>query len=167
FPPELIAGLRSLSRPLTNSMNSERTRLSGTAIELIGAVATGLGSSFEPLLPLFLPTLLNLCTRANKVFTTRARSCILITIESTQLPSILPYLAESLGSKSVSLRLAAAESVLGCLNCFNPPDLEKESRARLVEEVIRATAKDASADVRKISKKVFEAYKTLMPSRVD
>ena len=56
---------------------------------------------------------------------------------------------------------------MACLNCFNPPDLEKDVRARLVEDVIRVTARDASADVRKVSRKVFEAYKALLPRRVD
>jgi hypothetical protein len=37
----------------------------------------------------------------------------------------------------------------------------------MVEDVIRATARDASADVRKLSRKVFEAYKALLPERVD
>jgi hypothetical protein len=53
------------------------------------------------------------------------------------------------------------------MNCFNPPDLEKEGRAQDIESAIRLAARDASADVRKISRKVFEAYKVLLPSRVD
>jgi hypothetical protein len=167
FPPELTAFIRSFSRPLNNAMCSERSRLSGAAIDLQCALASGLGAELEPLLPLFFPTLLTLCTRTNKVFITRARTCILAFIETTQLPAILPYLSEASKDKSVSLRITAAESVLACLNCFNPPDLEKEARARLVEDVIRVTARDASADVRKVSRKVFEAYKALLPGRVD
>lgn len=56
---------------------------------------------------------------------------------------------------------------MACLNSFNPPDLEKEARARLIEDVIRVTARDANADVRKVSRKIFEAYKALLPGRVE
>ena len=79
---------------------------------------------------------------------------------------IIHYAAESVKDKSVSLRLAAAETLMLCMKSFNPPDLEKESRAREIEAVIRSTAVDASADVRKVSKKIFEAYKILLPNRL-
>jgi CLIP-associating protein 1/2 len=167
FPTELTVSIRPFSRPLNNAMCSERSRLSGAAMDLLCALAAGLGAESEPLLPLFFPTLLTLCTRTNKVIVTRARTCILAFIENTHLLAILPYLSEAAKDKSINLRITAANGVLACLNCFNPPDLEKEARARLIEDVIRATARDASADVRKISRKVFEAYKALLPGRVD
>lgn len=167
FPAELTASLRSLSRPLNNAMCSERSRLSGAAIDLLRGLASGLGRDLEPLLSLFLPTLLVLCTRTNKVFVARARTCILALIENAQLPAILPYLLNASTDKSASLRLTAVESVLACLNCFNPPDLEKDARAKVIEDVIRATARDASGEVRKISRKVFDAYKVVLPGRVD
>ena len=56
---------------------------------------------------------------------------------------------------------------MACLNCYNPPDLEVPARAEDVEAVIKATARDSSADVRKSSRKVFEAYKILLPTRVN
>jgi hypothetical protein len=163
----MIAIMRAVSRPLNSAMNSERTRLSGVAIDLLGVLASELGAAFDPLLPLFLPTLLSLCARTNKVFVARARTAILTIIESSQLSSILPYLLPPLKDKSVSLRLTAVEGVLACMNCFNPPDLEKEGRAQEIETVIRFSARDASADVRKVGRKIFEAYKVLLPSRVD
>ncbi|KAK0225765.1 clasp N terminal-domain-containing protein [Armillaria fumosa] len=167
YPEILVPSLRSLSAPITSAIKSERTRLSGVAIECITELATGLGTSFEPLLPVFFSTLLSVCARSNKVFVTRARACILLIIESTQLPSILPYFVHSIKDKSTSLRLVAAEGVLTCLNCLNPPDLEKEVRAREVENVIKATTRDANADVRKTGRKLFEAFKVLLPDRVD
>lgn len=163
----MVTAIRSLSRPLNNALNSERSRLSGAAIELVSALATGLGPSFEPLVSLFVPALLALCGRTNKVFTSRARACVLAIVQDTHLPSLLPFLAELANHKSIFPRLTAAECILACLNCFNPPDLEKETRARIVEDFIKLTARDASADVRKASKEVFKAYKTLMPARVE
>ncbi|KAG6372351.1 clasp N terminal-domain-containing protein [Boletus reticuloceps] len=167
FPSEMVAAIRSVSRPLNSALNSERSRLSGATVDFLTALATGLGSSFDPLVSQFVPTLLALCGRTNKVFNSRAKACTLAIIQHTRLPSLLPYLAELANHKSVLPRLTAAEGILACLNCFNPPDLEKESRARVVEDFIKLTARDASADVRKASKEVFKAYKALMPARVD
>ena len=72
YPTDLVAALRASSRPISCALNSERTRLSGTATDLITTAATALGSAFEPLIPHYLPTLFILCTRTNKVFLNRA-----------------------------------------------------------------------------------------------
>ncbi|KAI0665972.1 clasp N-terminal domain-containing protein, partial [Trametes maxima] len=162
----IVAALRSSARPINSALNSERTRLSGTATEFISTAVNALGRAFEPLVPHYLPALLTLCTRANKVFINRAKECIHAVIEHTQSPSILHHLAVSVTDKSVTLRLAAAEAVVLCLNSFNPPDLEKEQRAKEIEAIIKSTAVDANADVRKVGRKIFDAYKILLPGRV-
>lgn len=159
--------LHSLSSSLNKCINSERSRLSGAAIDVVGAAAEELGHPFETLLPLFLPTLLTLCGRPNKVFVARARTCITAIIESTQSPHILSYLVRYAKDKSTSLRLAVAEATLACLQGFNPPDLQRDARGQEVEALIKSTATDANADIRKISKRIFEAYTILLPGRVD
>ena len=164
---EVVNAVRNFHRPITNAMTSERTRLCGTALDLLISVANGLGHDFEQLIPLFMPTLLNVCGRTNKVVINRARSAILGIIESTQLASILLFFVQNVKDKAATLRLIAAEGTLACLNSCNPPDLEKEARARDIEAVIRGTARDANPDVRKVSRKIFESYKILLPSRVE
>ncbi|KAJ7124866.1 clasp N terminal-domain-containing protein [Mycena epipterygia] len=166
-PADLVVAIRSISRPLISAMSSERSRLSGVAIDLVAVVASCLGVAFDPLLAHFFPVLLVLSSRTSKVTVARARTCILSVIEATHLPNILSHLMQSITDKSVSLRLTIVESTLACMNCFNPPDLEKDARAKEIEVIIRTTARDANADVRKVSRKVFEAYKLLLPSRLE
>ena len=167
FPKTLTSFIRSTYRPITSAAASERSRLSSTAAECIAALASGLGPFFDPLVPLFIPTLLSICSRPNKVFISRAKATIQTIIDQTQLISLLPYFVGALREKSVTLRLIAIESLLACVQCFNPPDLERDARARDVENAIRLTATDASADVRKASRHVFDAYKILLPARVE
>ncbi len=167
FPIALTSSIRSMHRSITSAAASERSRLSATAVECIGALATGLGPSFDPFVPLFTPTLLSICSRPNKVFISRAKATIQTIIDQTQLISLLPYFVGALHEKSVTLRLIAIESLLACVQCFNPPDLERDARARDIENAIRLTATDASADVRRVSRRVFDAYKILLPSRVE
>ncbi|KAL1747004.1 clasp N terminal-domain-containing protein [Schizophyllum fasciatum] len=162
----VTSAVRSLSRPLTSAIISERTRLSGTAVDFVGAIATSLERNFESLVPVFIPALLTLCSRTNKVFGARAKACLAVIIEMTQLASLLPYFVQAGKDKSALLRHAAAEAGLACLNSCNPQDLEKEARIRDIESMVRLTAKDANADVRKVGKKIFQAYQALMPDRI-
>ncbi|KAG6905575.1 hypothetical protein DXG01_001871 [Tephrocybe rancida] len=88
-------------------------------------------------------------------------------IETTQLSSILSYFLQSIEDKSTSIRLTAVEGTLSIVNCFNPPDLEKDARASEIETIIRGAAKDAQADIRVVGRKLFEAYKLVLPNRID
>lgn len=167
YPADTVALLRSLSQPINTAVCSERSRLSGAAVDLISASAECLQGYFDAALPVFLPTLLSLCSRPNKVFVTRARKCISDLILSTQSPSILPFLVREVKDKSVTLRLAVTDAALMCLETLDHSALQKEARARDIEALIKAMATDANADIRKLARKVFEVYKVVMPHRVD
>ncbi|KAK1230967.1 hypothetical protein PQX77_005941 [Marasmius sp. AFHP31] len=167
MPDEIIDALREFSRNITNALRSERTRLCGPAMELISAVSSELGMSFEPLLPIYFPVLLNLCARTNKVIGNRARATVFSVIENTQLPAVIPYLFQNIKDKSTTLRLVAAESTITCLTGFDPAELQKESRSQDIEAIIKATSRDANADVRKAGKRAFNAYKVILPNRVE
>ncbi|OAX43188.1 hypothetical protein K503DRAFT_671826, partial [Rhizopogon vinicolor AM-OR11-026] len=158
FATEMIAGVVSLSRPLNSAINSRRSRVSGSAIDLISALVAGLGPSFEPLISLFFPSLLGLCAQTTSVFTRRAKSCVFAVIKDTKSPSLLSHLAKSLHQKSASARLVAAQGIHTYLDCCNFDDIEN-GRARLVEDCIRLTTGDVNIDVRQAGKKIEEAYK--------
>jgi len=165
FTTEMVAGVRSLSRPLNNVINSERSRLSSASIELITAMSAGLGPAFEPLASIFMPPLLGLCAHNNTVYSRRAKASIIAIIENTRLPSLLPYLTEKLNHKSAAVRLVAVKGILTCLNCFNSP--LDDTCVRLVENAVELTARDARADVRKAGDKILQAYKALSPDRME
>ena len=59
------------------------------------------------------------------------------------------------------------EALLTYLGCLNRSEFRIRSYVDDIELIIRVASRDASADVRKTSKKVFEVYKTLSPSRID
>lgn len=167
FPSEFISLIRGVARPLINCVNSERSKLSGVSLELFTSLAQSLQSSFAPLVPVFIPTLLSQCMRSNKVFSARGKACIIEIIGSTQLPGILTYLVGSVKDKSVTMRLAAAEAALACLNTCDPDELVKGVRQGEIESIIKATIQDPNSDTRKTSRKMFEAYTILNPDRID
>ncbi|RXW14299.1 hypothetical protein EST38_g11545 [Candolleomyces aberdarensis] len=164
---EVVKIIKSFHSALTHSLLSERTRLCLAALDLIESVASACDSDFEPLLPQFFPTLMTLTGRTNKLVINRTKSCLLQLVESTHSPSVLPHFASYLQEKSATMRLISAECALAYMKCCNPPDLEKESRAVEIENILRKTARDANADVRKVGRDIFGAYKILLPDRVD
>ena len=167
FPSELVSLMRGVARPLINCVNSERSKLSGVSLELFTSLAQSLQSSFAPLIPVFFPTLLSQCMRSNKVFSARGKACVIEIIGSTRLPGILTYAVNSVKDKSVAMRLAAAETALACLNACDPEELAKGVRQGEIESIIKTTIQDANGDIRKTSRKMFEAYTILNPDRID
>lgn len=147
-------------------LNSERTILSGHAITLLEQTAVRLGAEFDSICSLFVPVLLGLCARTVKLYVTRARACLLTIVDEAHPPAMISHLRHSMDTKSTSLRLTATEITLACLNSMNPADLAKEARAKDIESVIRAAIGDANSDVRKIGRKAYEAYATVLPNRV-
>ncbi|KAG2015988.1 endo-1,3(4)-Beta-Glucanase chain A [Coprinopsis cinerea AmutBmut pab1-1] len=166
-PSDVVQTIKTFQTSIINSMNSERTRLCLAALDLVDAVAVACEVKFEPLIPVLLPALLVLCGRTNKVIVNRTKGCIMSIVECTQVAGVLPYFLGQLGEKANTVRLVAAEAALACVKCCNPPDLEKEARAGDIESIIRKAARDANADVRKVGRELFGAYKILLPSRVD
>ena len=156
----MIAGIRSLSRPLNRAMNSKRIKLSGSTIELVTALLAGLGPSFEPLASIFFLSLLRLCAHTNKVLSRRAKACVFAVIRDTKSQSLFPYLAESLHHRLASVRIVATEAILAHLNCLTPSNIENDRRrARLLENLMKLASRDVNVDVRKLGKKISEAHK--------
>ncbi|KAJ8590443.1 hypothetical protein M405DRAFT_736837, partial [Rhizopogon salebrosus TDB-379] len=165
YPTDMLVGIRLLSKQLIRAINSGRCSLSGSATELLIVLSSGLGRSFAPLVPIFLPTVLGLCARANRLFITRAQACILAMIRGTQSPFILQCLADSVNHKLTSVRLVAAEGIHVYLHCFKIRAVNTETRARLVEAVIKSTALDENADMQHVGKKILEGYTAFSPGR--
>jgi len=182
FPNALVTGVKSLSRPLISAvsvfmfghrvkelnslqMNSERTRLSATVLELLTSMISRLDRNFEPLMQVFIPSVLKLCTRTNKLYITRARNILDTITGQTSLTSIIPYFQGCWDDKSTTLRVAAAESMIASLKKFNPPDLLRYIPQ--VETAILTAAVDKDPTVRSAARKMFECYKALWPERVD
>ncbi|KDN49951.1 hypothetical protein K437DRAFT_222092, partial [Tilletiaria anomala UBC 951] len=154
---------------------SERTRISGTAADLLNSVAPRLADRFDPLIPVFLPALLQLCARTNKVALKRAQKTLLLICAYCRLPSsLLPFFREAAKDKVPSLRAVAVECTLALVNGMGVNGSEKDQE-RLgrrgvpdaVEAILRSGATDASVEVRSLSKKLFGAYMASMPERVE
>lgn len=156
-------------------METERTRLSGTTLELLCST-TRLGAHFAPLLPLYLPRLLRLLCRTNKLYIQRTSYALTTILQNTLLVDMLRYVVgewKAEAGKSTSFRIGASELV-GVLLGLVEMDGEtgnrvKEAAERRVEElewIVRVGATDKEQKVRAEIKKVWEVYKRVWKDRV-
>lgn len=157
-------------------MATERTRLSGTTLDLLSSL-TRLSSSFVALLPSYLPPLLRLLCRTNKLYISRTLSSLQSIIKNTKLPSILDYIVaewRAEGGKSSSFRIGASELILtilgGGVGGSGETVVEKEGiEKKWLEELewcIRTGATDKEVKVRAVIKSVWDVYSREWPERV-
>ncbi|GAA6006855.1 uncharacterized protein JCM10292_005475 [Rhodotorula paludigena] len=172
---DFIAAMRDprIAKGLGRSLASERGALSGTALELV-ASSTRLGRDFAALMPLYLPTVLRLFARPNKVYVTRSASTVASIVKNTRLGGdMVRYLAlewRNEGGKSASFREQAAVAlalVLGVDTDSLAVDKDMlERRMDDLEWLIKTGATGREATVRANMKQCWEVYKREWPERV-
>lgn len=145
------------------------------------SAATRLGQSFSPLVFLYLPHIIRLLSRTNKLYISRATACLLVVISNTRLAGVIPYLREGMLEKSPSHRKGCMSGLLCALG--GPDPLSPVSKIKYegmtvdrdivhkkylddVETCIRIGARDKDIEIRKIAKKCWEIYRSEFSERV-
>ncbi|KAG9125291.1 hypothetical protein FRC07_008212 [Ceratobasidium sp. 392] len=164
---EYVKEIRSFSGMILNSMNSERTRLANVAVDLFTVIAPPLGNRFEPLISIFVPTLIKLLGRTNKVFLSRATAGLQSIISNCPHPRILLELRIMVTDKSAGLRVIVAAAILQCLSEWDWSAPSFAAKVGEVESFIRSAGTDSNVEVRKTARQTFDLYKQMFPDRVD
>lgn len=144
---------------------SERTRLSGTASDVLNSMAPRLGDRFAPLVPIFVPPLLQICGRTNKVALRRAEKSLYLICRHCHLPQIVPYLLHAMQEKAATLRSCAAGSLAVLLEVCGADELER--RVAGIEHAMQALVTDANPQVRALGRQVYAQYAALWPARCE
>lgn len=147
-------------------MLSDRGRLSGVSTDLLQTFAPRLAAQFHSLIHLYLPPLVRLLARPNKVYLKRAEKCLQTIITHCHLPSILIYLRNGLDDKSDACKRASAVGVERAVLEWDR-DIWNEKGLDVLELCIRKMATDRDADVRKTGKRVWALFMDIWPERID
>ncbi|RUS21942.1 clasp N terminal-domain-containing protein [Endogone sp. FLAS-F59071] len=161
-----VPAIKALKTPIVNSLLTERTRLSGTASELTESLAIVLGRNFEPLNELFMPSLIKLCGRTNKVMVTRALHAVRAIISQSRVPRAIPRFCEPIiqVDPNKGLRSSMAECLLTSLKVNDVRELEP--LIENLEKVIKSGAMDPAPEVRETVRKIYDLYKSKFEERV-
>ncbi|KAI8054448.1 clasp N terminal-domain-containing protein [Syncephalis plumigaleata] len=163
--PGFIPGIKSIRDSFVNSINTERTQLSGTAVELVQTLARVLRKDFIQVFEILIPPLVRLCARTNKVFVKRAMSSLERSIQFSQLPEFLSPLAEAQQSASKGLRRCSVECLKMVIQKI-PASEFNNNHVNIIETMIRAGLVDADADSRAEARKAYEVYAKSFEQRV-
>lgn len=154
-----------LLRPWYRQLLSERTKLSGTAAEVLNSVAPRLAERFEPLVNAYVPPLLLLCARTNKVALKRAEKCLQLIAKHCRLSSMLPLLREACKDKFAGLRVVAVGTAATLIEYGGKTKLNR--KVTDVEAIVQSAATDSNVEVRHTCKRLFELYVVVWPERVE
>ena len=132
---------------------------------MLNSIAPRLGERFDALVPSFVPALLLLCARQNKVAMTRARKTLLLIAKHCRLASLLPLLREACRDKAPALRSASVECAAVLVETSEKARIHRRSAD--VETIVRHGATDSNPEVRQLSKRLFGAYMDKWPERVE
>ncbi|KAF9975176.1 hypothetical protein BGZ73_001249 [Actinomortierella ambigua] len=148
---------------LSSAIKTERTRLSGTACDMVEKIAKAMQGDFGPLLgEVFTGPLLQVCARTNKVMVTRAVKALQSTIDAGSLVC-LPKACAEIASPNKTLRIACIGLVARSIDRFSTHELEPF--VNVFEPVLKEGVSDAAPEVRDTSRKTFKAYASKFPER--
>ena len=135
-------------------------------LSLISAISFYLKHDFHQLLNIYIPTVLKLTTRANKVYISLSTNTLKTCVENSCLPAIITILVESLkNSPSKSQRIACQE--LLCFTLMKNDRLAILPLVQSVEEGLTIGILDSCSQVRDKCRNLFDLYKSMFRERVE
>ena len=145
---------------------SDRGRLSGVATELLQTLAPRLGRDFGPLVPIYIPALVALHCKPNKIYLKRAEKCLSTIIAHCPLPAILLELRRGLTNDAATCRRGCSAGILRAVEEWDE-DIFGQKGVLAVEEALKKVGTDKDPEVRATGKKVYTRFCEMWPQRVD
>ncbi|KAG0229017.1 hypothetical protein BGW42_001838 [Actinomortierella wolfii] len=160
---DFVVFMKNHRASFSSAIKTERTRLSGTACDMVDKLAKAMQSDFGPLLgEVFTGPLLQVCARTNKVMVTRAVKALQSTVDAGSLVC-LPKACAEIASPNKTLRIACIGLVARSIDRFSAQELEPF--VTIFEPVLKEGVSDAAPEVRDTSRKSFKAYASKFPER--
>ncbi|KAF9435231.1 hypothetical protein BGZ76_006666 [Entomortierella beljakovae] len=160
---EFLTFIKNHRKAFNESLLTERTRLSGTACELVEKLTTSMGHDFGLHFPdLFTGALLKVCARTNKVMVSRATKALNSMINAGCVAT-LPKACQAFSTNNKTLRISCIGLIASCIAHFTSQELEPFLGS--FEPVLKEGVQDAAPEVRDTSRKSFKVYAEKFPER--
>jgi hypothetical protein len=129
-------------------------------------MAPRLAMHFAPLATLYLPPVIKLLARPNKVFLRRAEKCLLLIVSHCPIAQLVPLVMDGVQDKNEACRRSCSLAVKTIVNDWDKALIGTKGIME-IEAAMRKMATDKDPEVRKAGKAVWEQYKIVWPERVD
>ncbi|KNE55727.1 hypothetical protein AMAG_01604 [Allomyces macrogynus ATCC 38327] len=144
-------------------LKTDRTRLSGSACELVLALAQSGSQQTASACELFVPALLALTSRTNRIFIQRGQAALLAVVAAGNPDHFVMRVCNEAKNKAKTTRLAVVEAVKVLITSHDADRLEQFCDA--LEGCLKATVDDSAVDVRQAARAAIELYRVKMPKR--
>ncbi|KAI9292836.1 hypothetical protein K502DRAFT_325617 [Neoconidiobolus thromboides FSU 785] len=148
---------------IEGSINTDRTRLTGTATLFMQEASIYLETDYFPIAEWAVPAILKLTARTNKVTVTRAQNALEQITINTKIEDLISYYHSNIQHISKSVRLSVAKLVLVYLNHLSDEALL--SQLEKIEDCICEGAIDSTPEVRAMTRNSYQIYAKKFPQQ--
>ncbi|KAI8343362.1 clasp N-terminal domain-containing protein [Chlamydoabsidia padenii] len=169
--PGFVDHIKSLKQPIISSLTSERTRLSGTASDLLQALSQAMQRKYEIIHELFMPTLIQLFSRSNKVHVRNTLTCFKTIVENSKVPRtthrLCMILKKSNSDNNNNISKATRYHVTECLNKVIQVNATHDLLHYVndIQSAIENTAMDPAPEVRSSIRTCYKLFCEKMPEQ--
>lgn len=146
-------------------MLSDRGRLSGVATDFLTSMAPRLSNHFHPLTPLYIPPLIRLLARPNKVYLRRAEKCVMTILTHCPAPGLIGSIKVGIEDKNEACRRSCGAALEKMMREWSRELIGAKGVVEL-ESAMRRMATEKDAEVRKIGKRMWAVYEAKWPERI-
>jgi len=146
-------------------MLSDRGKLSGVATDFLTSMAPRLASAFITLIPLYVPPLIKLLARPNKVYLRRAEKSLMTIAQYCPSPAFIAMIRTGVEDKSDTCRRSCGAVMAFILENWEVSWMGNKGMAD-IEDAMKKMATERDAEVRKIAKGMWETYNMHYADRV-
>ncbi|KAJ3359836.1 hypothetical protein GGF32_008969 [Allomyces javanicus] len=146
-------------------LKTDRTRLSGSTCELVLALAQSGSQQTASACELFVPALLALTSRTNRIFVQRGQAALLAVVTAGNPDHFVMRVCNEAKNKAKTTRLAVVEAVKVLITSHDADRLEQFCDA--LEGCLKATVDDSALDVRQAARTAIELYRVKVPNRTE
>ncbi|KAL7754100.1 hypothetical protein RI367_000080 [Sorochytrium milnesiophthora] len=162
---EITTFLHQLKSPIARCIQSDRSQLSGSAMDLVDTLARTLQLALTQFMDALVPPLIKATGKASKLTATRAYNAL--TSVATHIPTVplLVRLCEAGASSNKYTRTCAVECIEVVLDNLADHHGQLTAHKEVLENLLLKTVQDPAADTRESSRRAITRYLELMPSR--
>jgi CLASP N terminal len=132
----------------------------------VDVLASVLKKEFDPLVDVFVPCLLKLCGRANKVFVSRASTALQkvlqVCLPLRLFPKLQTLMQQSTNKNVVLIAATAVQTLI-----IESAATDLQPYLDVLTVVLQAGLKDASSDVRVVSFHSFQHFQSLFSDKAN
>ncbi|KAI8084562.1 clasp N-terminal domain-containing protein [Halteromyces radiatus] len=166
--PGFVDHIKLLQQPIISALNSERTRLAGSANELLQGLSKAMQRKYELIHELFLPTLIKLFSRTNKLHVRHTMTTFKTIVENSKVPRTTHRLCLILRNHNDgnNNNKAVKYHVTECLNTVIQVNATSDLLRYVddIQDAIRNTAMDPAPEVRSSIRMCYKLYCEKIPT---